>query len=347
MANAVMTEPTTGIKEITAARDTDLPLGMKGYSFFSDADDEEKTTPAADDKSPQTEDAAQLETETHAAEKGTVSAEPEPAKPQPEPIGEELAARARALGLSDAEIKEFGSPRLLERSVLMAERARPAQTQPEPEKPAEAQPEPEIDWAATILDKFKAHEYGEELLEDVNALTGAFKEQLSGRDKTISELREAVTQINNRFMTEDFNRRVSSFDTWCVGQGEPWAPVLGKGSSEELFSSKAPESASRAKIFRTGDDLMARAAARGETLKPEEAWRRAQLIEFFDHAQKLVAPPKADTPEKKDETPRDPETGQFTAKPNASSGRQPRDEGEDADEAILAELKRRRKARGQ
>jgi hypothetical protein len=321
-----------------------MSLSMGGYSFLGSGEDIEQKT-EADDKSPPQPDTAKTETKETPADK------PEP---QPEPISESLAGRARALGISEAEMKEYGAPADLERHVTLIERnlyrARQQEQQkptPSPDTPeANAKADEEEDWAGPILKEIESREYGEELTTDLKNLVGSYKGQLSKRDETIKEMRDTIGRIENYLVTQDHHREVGEFDTWLdeLISAEPeWSDVYGKGKSFDLVASKAPGHDVRNRIFDAATLQMQVAAASGQPISRKEAARRAHLIEMHAKAAELAAK-KADktkTETKTDAQLRDAETGQFIARANRSNGQRPKTEDVDKEAAYFDWKKKR------
>ena len=188
----------------------DLPLNLAMYRDMQRP--EPKVKPEQADVKPPTQP------ETATADDTTRQSDSAP--PKPEPISDELAGRARVLGMSEDEIAGYATPKDLDRFVTMTERnigrvmarqqqqPRPEEQQAKPQPEAKPEPQPDDDWEKSVVEKFKGRGYDAELVEDMGELTAKFKSQLSKRDGTIAELREAMKKVEQHLVWQEQQKEV-------------------------------------------------------------------------------------------------------------------------------------------
>lgn len=210
---------------------------------------------------------------------GTDAAASPPPPPPPPPISDALKSRAKEAGYSDDDLKEFTSPKALERALDLMDRQL-ARSAAVPRNPAPATPpasaKPGEQPGTQAAEEFKVdlideNEWAPELAKPFNKLATDYSQQ---RDK-IAKLEATVQQL----LAAESGRAAAStrqqIDSMFSSLGDEYAEVFGVGEGSKL-GQNSPQFNARLDVLREMDALSAGYQLTGRTPPPpDELFRRA------------------------------------------------------------------------
>ena len=249
------TEIPVAVNETGTRADAKLdPESEYDFDDPADADPDPNEKPADDEQPADDEDAEQ---QTPAEETET----PEPASFSPDVLN-----RAREMGLSDGEARQFGTEQALERAMALSDRRIATAYRKPPgdkEKAAETETKPEDE-----IPDLNPDSYDPELVEAWDKMKGQLKD--------LTEQNAQLVQVNGRRQFDEF---LGWFDQRIGQLGESYEDVFGKGASGGL-ATDSQEYKSRDRLIEVMEGLSPVYGDKGR----EELFQRALKAEHGDRA---------------------------------------------------------------
>ncbi len=195
-----------------------------------------------------------------------------------------IASRAKAYGLSEADIEGFDGGRVesmmasIDRGRMLPQQQQP-QTFPSPAQPGTMNTPPAGQPKAmpTGYTPLKL-EFGDELDESIVSHLKAIQDHSNAQ---IQNLHQMNVQSSQQMHAMNLMRELTDFDRFVGGLGDEWQKNYGTGATLDM-DFQSPEFAKRMEIFQGGKGLQAHAAAGRQNMNAAKSWLVGHRANNYD-----------------------------------------------------------------